>query len=124
MRGATEIGPNPSARLAFDLFSRPQRVDALRVLRTRQPPVALETLADHVDRDGPRDDAAGGGQGAERRTTTRLHHTHLPKLEEAGLITYDARTQTVTGIDEDRLDALLEAGSRVLASLQHQDPTR
>lgn len=38
----------------------------------------------------------------------RLHHIHLPKLTEVGLVEYDARTEQLRYWSDDRLEAWLE----------------
>ena len=35
------------------------------------------------------------GDDDRERATIRLHHTHLPKLEDEGIVEYDARSETV-----------------------------
>ena len=42
------------------------------------------------------------------RTRIELHHTHLPKLAEAGLIEYDAHDGTVRYLPTDRAEELLQ----------------
>jgi hypothetical protein len=38
----------------------------------------------------------------------RLHHTDLPKLTDAGLITYDSESRSVSYVGDQRVEALLE----------------
>lgn len=42
------------------------------------------------------------------RVTVDLHHHHLPKLAEAGLVDYDPRTKTVRNWGDDRIRACLD----------------
>lgn len=48
-------------------------------------------------------------RAAEERTVVSLHHTVLPKLDEAGVLDYDARTQTVRYRETPTLEAWLAA---------------
>lgn len=41
-------------------------------------------------------------------TRIRLHHRHLPKLEQAGLVTYDSHANTVEYHGDDTLERLLD----------------
>lgn len=41
-------------------------------------------------------------------TRIRLHHNHLPALEDAGLLTYDSHTNTVEYHGDDTLEQLLD----------------
>lgn len=45
---------------------------------------------------------ADGGEDARRRIRIALHHNHLPRLADAGLVVYDDETVTPTN----RLEAL------------------
>ncbi|WP_231182862.1 hypothetical protein [Haladaptatus sp. DYF46] len=53
----------------------------------------------------PRAVATNGG---DREQATALHHVHLPRLEDHGLITWDRKTDTVTkGPQFDEIGPLL-----------------
>lgn len=65
----------------FDALADAHRRFVVAYLHDRDEPVALETLAAAVaDRDAAAD---------EREARIRLHHTHLPKLERAGVVERD-----------------------------------
>ncbi|SFR47099.1 hypothetical protein SAMN04488124_1689 [Halogeometricum limi] len=49
------------------------------------------------------------------RLEVQLHHTHLPKLEMAGVLTYDADAQLVTEFDADELELLSQASDTLEA---------
>lgn len=42
------------------------------------------------------------------RALTDLHHTHLPRLQDSGLIKYDPSTGTVVYLGDDRVERLLD----------------
>lgn len=75
----------------FDLLTHPHRRYILYYLTRESERVEIETLATAI--------AAwdGGPTGTDRRTDPNdveiaLHHMHLPKLADAGIITFDANT--------------------------------
>lgn len=39
------------------------------------------------------------GRGHRRRVRTALHHIHLPKLEDCGMIVYDSETKQVRNVN-------------------------
>jgi hypothetical protein len=104
-----------------DVIGDPHRNRVLRLLREHGTPMPLDTLAEHVDA-GSDDSAVGRRVTGPRHAAAQLHHTHLPKLDDAGLIGYDQDAQVVVWFDEDRLGSLLETGHRVLESLQEERP--
>lgn len=70
--------------------------------------VLVERVADQL----LEDDSEQLSSDRRHRIRVRLHHTHLPKLEDAGLIDYETETDHIqfTGSDlEQELLALIEA---------------
>lgn len=47
--------------------------------------------------------------GGDGRVETRLHHVHLPKLADAGVITFDRTNGTVTYQGDQLVESLLAA---------------
>lgn len=45
---------------------------------------------------------------AHNEIETQLHHTHLPKLTDTGIVEYDARSQELRYWRHERLESLLE----------------
>lgn len=79
------------AEALFDVLSHRRRRYALSYLRDANGDVA--TLTELAERVTARE---ADGRGDRHGTAaTALHHVHLPKLVEAGLIDYDARSETV-----------------------------
>jgi DNA-binding transcriptional ArsR family regulator len=73
----------------FDVLVSPRRRKALYVLYERSKPVGVDDLAAAV--------AAEMEVDADRlgRIAISLDHTHLPKLEQARLVSYDRKRGTV-----------------------------
>lgn len=75
----------------FDLLTHPHRRYILYYLTRESERVEIETLATAIAT------WDGGHTGTDRRTdrtdvAIALHHIHLPKLADAGIITFDANT--------------------------------
>lgn len=87
----------------FSLLSQRRRLLALSVLKDHGGPMSLEALTTAV---GVRELGAAPDELAEdQRERIRLsfHHSHLPKLTEAGLVDYDAeddRVRLADGADD------------------------
>lgn len=73
----------------FDLLASPVRREVIAILDDEDA-VARDRLTEELAAD----------EDARRRLRIALHHNHLPKLADAGLVTYDEETVTPT----DRLD--------------------
>lgn len=69
----------------------------------------VTTLAELVDRITP-GNPPPESPGVTRHDALRLElvHTHLPTLEDAGVVEYDARTGTIRYHPDERVEKLLE----------------
>lgn len=76
-----------------DLLSSERRRRALDALAGRSTTVDLETLATEV---AARAAEAGavGGESTDRVALT-LHHAHLPRLDDAGVVDYDPERRRI-----------------------------
>jgi uncharacterized protein involved in copper resistance len=85
--------------------------DALRapMSLSRTADVVTEALASTPEPATP--DAPQATQNLE----LHLHHTHLPKLDDAGVIEYDAAEQTVVEVDETAVARLSDASESLAA---------
>lgn len=73
----------------FDLLSSPRRRYVLYYLREKGGPIELTDLAEKLaawQDDTPLEDVS---PQARKRMYVSLYQTHIPRLEEAGLITYN-----------------------------------
>jgi hypothetical protein len=74
------------------------------LIETADQPVPLNTLVEHLN----------------TRTSTnrewvksRLHHLHLPKLADYGVIEYNSSLQLISYMEHPRLEELLQAGQNL-----------
>ena len=112
----------PSLDLVFDLLSNSRRRYALYYLNEQPDGVAtVENLTEKVidferaieSDDADADSTANGGSGpssTDRRSGVQLElqHTHLPKLEDAGVLEHDRRSETVRYWSQPSLEEWLE----------------
>lgn len=76
-----------------DALSHPLRRQVLYQLSRREFMVPRDALAEHVV--GATEDTGGLTAPPKRQVEVQLHHVHLPKLVEAGLVEYDHRSTMV-----------------------------
>lgn len=85
-----EPGPELSTNALFDLLCDSSRRDAMRYLLARQHEVSLDELSAGIaSRQNP------PSQQRLARVSIDLHHVHLPKLADAGVLRYDSESETV-----------------------------
>lgn len=82
----------------FDVLADERRRAALSVLADRDGAVELSELARDVV-DLTEDEVAGPSPDAVDRMRVALHHQHLPKIADAGLIAYDIDRKAVYPTD-------------------------
>ncbi|WP_136715314.1 DUF7344 domain-containing protein [Halorientalis salina] len=88
--------PLDSSRLTetFGLLTHPHRRAVLYYLTRESDVVDVATLATTIaDWEGDRTETSRAGDIEAIKTT--LHHTHLPKLEAAGIVSTDSNRNTV-----------------------------
>ncbi len=82
----------------------------LHYLSERQSPVELRELADAVARWETGEESLSRKQ--RKRVYVSLYQTHIPRLEDAGVITYDAETGMVELVDRARdIDRYVSSGT-------------
>lgn len=93
----------------FDLLSNARRRFVLHYLSERQSPVELRELADEVARWETGEQTLSRKQ--RKRVYVSLYQTHIPRLEDAGVITYDSETGMVELVDRARdIDRYVSSG--------------
>ncbi|PGF16743.1 hypothetical protein CP556_11855 [Natrinema sp. CBA1119] len=112
--GAESEDPAPIDS-SFTALSDPSRRSLCRyAMRTETERVSSEELVDYVVERAPEPVAAD----ADRQTIAlELHHVHLPKLANAGLIEYD-RQNDVVHVDRATIADRLERARDTISDLQ------
>lgn len=91
-RGPVDAGTSSTAAPTLDadriyrLLADEERRALLAILLERDDETSLDDLRARL----------AERIGDERHAGVRLHHVHLPKLDEAGLLNYDTETHVVT----------------------------
>ena len=95
----------PEIDLLFEVLADRQRRLVLGHLEATDDSVAAYAdLVDHVVGETQTE----ATDDARERVAADLHHRHLPKLADAGLIDYDQRSETVRYWGDETLPPLLE----------------
>jgi len=91
-----DTAPERRAGAIATALATPRRQALLeRLVEIDQAVVPVRTLADALDGDDAEPERATAGPD-RRRLDIALHHVDLPKLEEAGILTYDPAAGTVS----------------------------
>jgi hypothetical protein len=78
----------------FRLLSAERRRELLDVFDDRRGPFELDTLAAEIATRDAELDAAD--DAVLTRVASSLHHVHLPKFHDAGVVEYDACARRIT----------------------------
>ena len=106
MTSAPESERLPPASVTLSAVANERRRVVLRTLHHSDEKVLeFSTLVDRVtehtqDRDTP-------DTRHRQRVRTTLHHVHLPKLEECGMIVYDTEAKQVKNVSDELSQELL-----------------
>jgi len=95
--------PLPEAALLDDdtrhrILSSKRRRVLLDLLDDRQTPVDLDVLAEAVE---IRENGGGARSEGVEPVAVTLHHNHLPRLAEAGIVEYDPVARRVESVRDD-----------------------
>lgn len=107
-----EVGGDHQDEL-FRVLAHPRRRFILQYLQTVETPLPVDELATALV--AWEDQRTGADQPRDERTGIEISlvHSHLPKMADAGVVTYDATRQTVMLADgADEVDAHLRAMTR------------
>ncbi|WP_436925993.1 DUF7344 domain-containing protein [Halosimplex amylolyticum] len=88
---STDAGLNTEAR--YDLLADGRRRLALAELAERSAPVALEDLATAVA--ARETEAPSPSVDVVERVAVSLHHAHLPRAADLGVVDYDPETKQI-----------------------------
>lgn len=98
----------------FDALSDEHRRYALYYLTEQDAPVGLNELTEQVAARATNAESVDLSDAVRERIHIALYHTHLPKLTDLKLVTYDERDETFSLSDDvDFLDDFLVLARRV-----------
>lgn len=118
-KGEESEAGNVSIDVLFDVLSDKRRQCVLKSLMAHDREMAFPDLAEDVaslENDPPRTEVPErvGRHRSEvsrdrtRRITTSLHHVHVPKMAEAGVVEYDSERNTVrASVSADQVEHIL-----------------
>jgi hypothetical protein len=89
-----------------------RRRAVLCCLRERETPIPLAVLAVEVAVRERETDSPAAAAEATDRISLSLYHCHVPKLADAGLVTYDRERDLVDTVDAVDLESVLELSSQ------------
>jgi DNA-binding transcriptional ArsR family regulator len=75
----------------FDALGNERRRKLLRYLVSTSGDATVDELADHLLGDG-----SEGDEGERTRCRVEIHHVHVPKLEDSGLVSCNGTREKVT----------------------------
>lgn len=102
-----EFSNTASTDTAVALMADPRRRNVLQYLMDNgEETVTIGDLVAEVEYGDSQ--SRNAGQNAEERRYVELQQKHLPKLDEAGAIDYDARSGTLRNLAKGDLEKLLQ----------------
>lgn len=110
----TSSEPTPLSRdLVFDVLKNRRRRHALHYLKQQDGPVELSELAEQVAAWENESTVEGISAAERKRVYTALYQSHLPKLDDAGIVEYNQSRGIVTLSERaEELDVYLELVSQ------------
>lgn len=108
MSHGVQRGGEVSRAELFDSLCNVRRLYILDYLSERGPTAELGTLVEHVAATEYEKDASAVSRSERRRVYVSLYQTHLPKLEEQGLVEWDRETNRITLVAGSTVDAVLD----------------
>lgn len=88
----TEQPTSISTDTIFDIFAHEHRRIALNHLTQTEGPVPVDALVDTVTNEA---NQLGDAESTRDRIAVLFHHSHLPKMADAGFIEYDENQKKV-----------------------------
>lgn len=106
----TTISPSVTAfETTLELLANEQRRLLLLVLQDSTGRISLDELARSVAARANEDTSLTDSGPSTDQVAISLHHNHLPKLDDAGIVDYDVdRREAELGVDPWPLDRLLD----------------
>ncbi|MFC4357821.1 hypothetical protein ACFO0N_07655 [Halobium salinum] len=104
----------------FDSLCNVRRLHILDYLSERGPKAELGTLVEHVAAAEYEKEASAVSRSERRRVYVSLYQTHLPKLEEQGLVEWDRDDNEITLVARGSVDAVLDTDEPAAATPWHR----
>ncbi len=105
-----------SQDVVFELLSSPRRRYILYYLRQSDEPVELTTLAEQVAAWENETDVDDITEQERKRVYVSLYQTHIPRLDEAGVIEYDKDSGMVSAAGQAReIDTYLDSTEETIS---------
>ncbi|RKD97201.1 DUF7344 domain-containing protein [Halopiger aswanensis] len=98
-----------SADTIFALLSNQRRRYVVNVLSEQEPPIALHDLIISVSSLEAETEPENIAAETIDEVATTLNHVHLPKLDDANIISYNTETNTVTSVQTEKLKLLMSS---------------
>jgi hypothetical protein len=86
------VGVELAPEERYSLLASARRRLALSLLEETTAPVTLEEFAASIV---AREEASAGGGDTVERVAISLHHVHLPRLVDAGVLEYDSTRRLI-----------------------------
>lgn len=109
----TQAVPDMSLDMIFEVLRNERRRYALRHLATVEDEVAFGDLVDQVAAEEHDAELGAVDSGTRKAVYTSLYQSHLPKLEDMGVISYDGQSGPVSA--GPHMEEVLECLDAVLA---------
>lgn len=108
--------PTLSQDVVFDILSSPRRRYVLYYLRNESDSIELTELAEHVAAWENETEPASLTEQERKRVYVSLYQTHIPRLDEAGLVHYDRESGEIRLTREARaIDSYLETETETIS---------
>lgn len=101
--------PTPTLDVQLDLLADAERRRVLTILADAAAPLMLREIANELVTQEHASTLSDVPAKEVRNAFIRLHHGHIPKLAEAGVIDYDADRQRIDHISLNGLESTLTA---------------
>ena len=91
--GMDGLGVDPEC--VYEVVADPYRRQVLTTLSEEEGPITVTDLANRIGGEEAGIAADGGSSRSLRQLQVALHHAHLPKMDDYGIVTYDREERLV-----------------------------
>lgn len=102
----SQQSPSVSTEKALRLVADPRRRSILsQLIDSEETEITTDSLVDRIIPENPPPESTATHADSLR---IDVHHNHLPQLEDANLVEYDPRTETIRYIPNERVERIVE----------------